>query len=97
MLEHAMLIVVAKFATLCGIVLLCEAQQPKPYYYFLEIIIGSAVIAFVPLLGTVLMYFLTAYQLRHYPYGVVRALLWPVELYRSAYKYLFNRYPFRRM
>lgn len=96
MLEHAIFIVGAKFVILCGIVMYSERLQPRPYYYLLEIILGSALIAFVPLLGTVVLYAATAYQLRHYPYGIIRALLWPVELYRSAYKCVFRRYPFRR-
>ncbi|QXO10001.1 hypothetical protein pEaSNUABM37_00040 [Erwinia phage pEa_SNUABM_37] len=97
MLEHAMLIVGVKFIVSCTIVLIAERQQSKPYYYLCEIILGSAVIAVVPLLGHVALYFLTAYNLRQYPYGIIRAWLWPVELYRSAYKYLFRRYPFRKL
>lgn len=96
MLEYTVFIVGAKFILLCGIVMISERQQARPYYYLLEIILGSVVVAFVPLIGTVFMYAVTAYQLRHYPYGVIRALLWPVEIYRAAYKGLFHRYPFRR-
>lgn len=96
MLEHAIFIVGAKFVLICGIVMISERQQPRPYYYLLEIILGSAVIALVPLIGTVFLYAVTAYQLRYYPYGLIRALMWPVELYRAAYKCLFHRYPFRR-
>lgn len=96
MLEHALLIVGVKFIVSCTIILLAERQQTKPYYYLCEIILGSAIIAVIPLLGQILLYAFTAYNLRHYPYGVVRSWLWPVELYRSAYKYFFRRYPFRR-
>ena len=96
MLEHAIYIVGAKFVILCGIVMCCERQQARPYYYLLEIILGSAVLAFVPLIGQVFMYCVAAYQLRNYPYGTVRALLWPIELYRAAHQRLFRRYPFRR-
>lgn len=96
MLEHAALIMMAKLALSFTIVTLCERNQPRPYYYLLEILIGSLVIAAVPLIGHVVMYAATAYLLRRYPYGTVRAWLWPVELYRAAFKCITNRYPFRR-
>lgn len=97
MLEHDYLIVGTKFILSCMIILLCEKQQARPYYYFLEIVLGSVVIAVVPLIGHVLAYALMAHHLRHYPYSIVRAWLWPVELYRTAYMQLFRRYPYRKI
>lgn len=96
MLEHAALIIVGKFLISFTLVLICERNQHQPYFYKTEIFLGSIVIAAVPLLGQVVMYIATAYMLRKYPYGIVRAWLWPIELYRSLVKSFSHRYPFRK-
>lgn len=96
MYEYTALIMLGKMMLSFTIVTLCEYNQPRPYYYKLEILLGSMVIAAVPLVGHVILYLATAYLLRHYPYGTVRAWMWPVELYRAAFKRITNRYPFRR-
>lgn len=96
MLEHHIFIILGKLLLSFTVVVLAERNQPKPYYYVIEIILGSAVIASIPILGHMVMYFATAYLLRDYPDVLVRAWLWPVELYRSLVKCFTKRYPFRR-
>ena len=96
MLEHHIFIILGKLLLSFTVVVLAERNQPKPYYYVIEIILGSAVIASIPILGHAVMYAATAYLLRDYPDGLIRAWLWPVELYRSLVKCFTKRYPFRR-
>lgn len=96
MLEHQIFIVLGKLLLSFTIVMLTERSQPKPYYYLLEIVLGSLVIAALPMLGHLIMYAATAWLLRRYPNGIIRAWLWPVELYRALVMSLTKRYPFRR-
>lgn len=96
MLDYYLIVFVTKFIVSCGIVLYAERRQLRPYYYLREVILASILIAFLPLLGHLIMYAVAGYQLRLYPYGVIRAWLWPVELYRALVMRLTRRYPFRR-
>lgn len=95
MLEHQIFIILGKLLLSFTVVMLAERNQPRPYYYVIEILLGSAVIAATPIVGHVVMYAATAYLLRDYPDSLVRAWLWPVELYRSLVKCITKRYPFR--
>jgi len=95
MLERFLLIVALKFIVCWTIIFFAERQQLKPYYYFHEVVLGCIVVAITPLVGQLALYVYMGYQLRDYPYGMVRAWLWPVECYRSIIYRYTRRYPFR--
>lgn len=86
----------AKLAIFMIIVRLCEANQSRPYYYNWEVVFGSLLVAAVPLAVHAVMYLVTAWMLRAYPYGVVRAMMWPIEIIRGVVKSFTKRYPYRK-
>lgn len=95
MTEHFFIVLFAKLFIGLAVITLCEINQARPYYFKREIILGCLVIALCPLFMNVVMYLVAAYLLRLYPYGIVRAFMWPIELVRSIVKSLTKRYPTR--
>jgi len=96
MIERDLLFIFIKAVVSIVAITLCEYKRNRPLYYKREVLLASLVIAVLPLGIHVVMYLATAYMLRLYPYGAVRAWMWPAELYRSIVKGVTNTYPHRK-
>lgn len=96
MTEQQIVVFFVKLFISLTVMTICEINQSKPYYYKREILGSCIVLALCPLTIAIVMYFVTAYLLRMYPYSVVRGFMWPIEVHRNIVKSITNRYPSRK-